>query len=373
MVWRADLFASASTLALDGSELLTSSLSHGRSTTRDKTGRTIRALKLALFDAPVSFYFVSWNHEYGHIARGNEAGIGVFLRLVGTPWSYPRFDLNTDLNYPRFQGPGPEFDYGAEAGGLEAGWVLKDRVEAAAIRSGRLSASAATTAAWATLDTPLYAAVNLTPDVLQSFPSGDLARYASRLVNERLRAHRPLSDDPIGTLRRRAMLNYLDLGLWSELVGVFRAHVWNGESSVPVLWLRIGRLRLLPSMRYAFTPVGPEASVRSYFGVGDHSGAFYVKRTEATLEPEMSGMGIAYTGRAFDGFRPRAAVDTWAGRIDGRGARVQIGGEIARGPFGTSRLGPITIDAGWKSAGYLLGLPLASGSYVSISAPIRVK
>jgi hypothetical protein len=317
-----------------------------------------RALKTVVFDLPVTWYFVSWNHEYGHITRSNEAGIDVALRRVGTPWSYPRFDL-VAINYPR--PAGPLFDLGAESGGLEASFVLKDRIEQEAAGRG-LSAGEAMTAIWASLNTPLYAQINTPDDLGQTLPTGDVARYAHQWVRDS-RRHRGVdfgsTQAAVARLRRRTLLNVVDAALIANVFGVLHDYVWHGRENVPTRTLSVRGVAFVPALRYALTPLGPEFSVRATVRTPGSEWRAYHRSAETTTNEPATGFGIQYSRSLTRRWASRLDADFWSQPAYGRGSRQQVYLRFRPWSMRTDRY--VEIGLGRKSAGYLQGQPERAG------------
>jgi len=374
MIWRADLFRSLAALAVASGDRALSRVEAAEFRKPTGRGRMLRAAKLGAVDVPVASFFVSWNHEYGHVARATERGVRTSLKVVGTPWSATRFSLEPDLSvYPAFADGLLEFDLALEGGGLEASWTLKDRAERRVITAERRDVGEALVTVMATLNTPLYAIWNLHREHVVGDPFGDLARYLDRAVAERLLAGQLTDGVPGNTrltimdrTRHRALLNFVDYGLWSAAAGILVDHVWNGETTIRQAWLNAGRVRVVPSLRYALTPDGPELSVRSHYAVEDHSGTVYVSRTEPTGHPGGVGFGGTWATMVGRDVLLRAGMDHWRSAGQPWRGRIEIETVVSGGPFG-SRLGPLAMLLGAKTSGSLPGLSTERGIYAAVS------
>ncbi|GMV20735.1 MAG: hypothetical protein AMXMBFR57_06840 [Acidimicrobiia bacterium] len=358
MVWRADLFGSLATSAVVPTTRLLG-LTEDKSPTR-RRNVAVRALKTLAFDLPVTWFFVSWNHEYGHIMRANEAGIEVVLRRVGTPWTYPRFDLIA-LDYPSFT-RGSMFDLGAESGGLEAGWVLKDRLEDAA-RARPLDAGEAMTAVWAGLNTTLYAHVNTPDDLFQQVvPSGDVARYAHQWILDSRRyagSTRGSQSEQVTRLRRRTLLNLVDGALLSNAFGVLHDYVWHGRETVQTRTLTVRGVRIIPALRYSLTPIGPELAVRTTVRSGRTEWKAYYRSAETITTEAATGFGVQHSRVVAGRFDSRLDLDFWRQPSSRRGSRQLA--TVSFQPWTTQRDRFVEVAVGRKSAGYLQGEPMKAG------------
>lgn len=364
MTWRADLFGSLGSLSIDTTNRWT------RLTSPDTPSKApakvaLRALKTLAFDLPVSWYFVSWNHEYGHITRATEAGIDVSLTLVGTPWTYPRFDLVATSVYPRLF-VGPMFDLATESGGLEAVWVMKDRLEREA-RTRPLTVGEALMVVWSSLDTPLYAQVNTPADLFQQIvPSGDVARYAHQWLRDTTRQLPGSHIERLTTLRRRALLNLLDVGMLSTAFGVIHDYVWLGRDAVTTRALTVRRVGITPALRYSLTPLGPELSVRTNVRMHSSEWAMYYRSTEAT---SATGFGLEFSRTFTPSVEPRVQLDFWSQPTTGRGSRQEISLRLRPRPLRS--VGFVDVALARKSAGYLQGQPLRAAVQFTSSLGYR--
>jgi hypothetical protein len=369
MVWHADMLSSAAVLSLTEGDHALRSLLPAAGKDTGAPSRLIRALELVGFDLPVSVFFVSLNHDLGHAYRGSEMGISFGVDLVGSPWSVHPFHLES-AQYPTFNGPSL-FDLGVESSGLEASWLLKDRMDERVLRQGSVRFGEAVTLLVASMDTPLYAAARLGPDARSHVyePQGDMVNYVYELQDQRGRAGQFGPGELRVTIRARSFLNLIDFSLWNDAAGV-GAWLIRGDEARPLSWLKIGGIGLIPSIRYSLTPVGPEFSVRSQFRKGQTLGSAYVRWSEPIGNAKQRGAGVAYLAPACRGIEATIRIDAWSHTLNSSGARGEISVSTIRWP--TSRVG-VTVTVGAKSSGYLEGFPLARSTYGAVGLNIAVR
>ena len=337
-------------------------------------GRLARAVRVALFDIPVTFYFTGLNHEWGHQRSADEFGVRSHLS-VWTPWSSPQFRLEQRSETP----PGELVTSVIHGGGLEASRRFKDRAEARMRRTDRIAPGHALATIMASMEMPIYAWHDLSPDRFGEAPSGrgdidmlvfDLAyRWPVTSLGEleNLR-HR---------VRARALLNLLDAGLWSEVAGFAVDHVWKGEESARVRWLSAGAVKVLPWMRYEWSPYGPEYYAGSHFRTSRTSGNAYVRRAAALRGDHQIGAGgsvsLAPLSRTFAGraheIVPTLEFDLWSHTSEGRGVHASIGAELDDWP---SRRAALAVAVGAKSRGHLIGYALEAGPYATVGLTVHV-
>lgn len=354
----------AAVLATDGLDQAVGRLWLNERRPDDRTSRSVRLAKLALFDAPVVAFFVGLQHEGGHISRSREQDFPYTFRVVGGPWSDHRFELIA-LDFGIFD------DLGAQAGGFEAARHLKDQTEIRYWSKDRISLGHALVSIVSALDLPVYALHNLAPGQFEDgFPLGDVAAVLSILQTKKLLAGEPYVLDPERRrIRSRALLNFADTSLWSLIYGVVVDHAWNGEDGLRVRWQRVRGLDLMPSVRYELTAIGPEYHVRSQFRTTRLAGLGYVRWSEQVDDARQVGFGGSIAPRRSGRVMPRLDLDLWSHTRDGTGVHGAVTVEITppRTPHAA-----LTFTLGGKSSGQVGALPLESGGYASAGVVFRV-
>jgi hypothetical protein len=278
--------------------------------------------------------------------------------------------VHPDFSYPRYFDPRGLFDLGIESGGLEASWVLKDRGELLQIPRDNVSPGEAITTVLASFDTPLYALTNLSESDVNGagfVTVGDAASYVSQLQEIRARGldFRHTRQE----VRLRSTLSFLDFKLWGDLVGLIHDELWEGRGSIPMRWLRLGPVRMMPALRYALTPVAPELSVRSLYRVANATGSAYFRWSENVPTTQYQGGGFSWS-RPSETVLPKISVDVWKSTSEGLGGHFDVEIGTAHWPkdWVTFRL-----SVGSKSAGYLEGFPMKATTYVTGGATIRIR
>jgi hypothetical protein len=243
-------------------------------------------------------------------------------------------------------------------------------------RADRIAAGHALVVVVSSLDLPLYAYWNLAPGKFDDpdghFPDGDLGMFVALLVEQRGTSRAaPFEasfDATRGAVRARSMLNLLDTSLWTLSYGIIRDYVWKAEAGVPVRWIHVAGADLIPSLRYAVTPIGPEYGIRSHYRVSRFTGLAYVRWSERTGAARQVGVGYSIDGWRPRGLKPTIAADVWSHTTEGVGFHAAFGLEFAAWP---SRRAAFSVTAGAKSAGYLPGFPLDRGPYLEAGFAIK--
>jgi hypothetical protein len=336
------------------------------------------------FDFFVGTYGSVVAHEFGHDTRAEELGRtaqvsiklfhSAFTRTSGAP-------LNAKESLS------------VSGAGFEGARVLADRIERRIYTRNRATYADMTMLFMTVLSSEIYRVSTLSERRLETPRSflgggpmglpGDAATYALNLTAVRLSRPRfafgeatmffPQIQATAREIRRASFLNLVDAGLLTGTFGLFTDYMWSGRRDIPVRWLPLGPVSLMPALRYELTPNGPEHQVRSHYKVGAHVGLGYV-RWSGPLEPlqpdvrGLWGIGGEYTRATNARVAPRFATDIWRD-VDGKTrGRAEVGA-TATGLL--HRRLTFTIDAGVKGDGYLRGYALRGGPYLTVGGGIR--
>jgi len=350
----------------DGVHLLLRHALKGTWTEANWLGRTGRALTLIGFDAPLSFFVVGLNHEYGHIERAREVGIAWRLKVIGSPWSEQAFVLS---------GP-PITDMSTAAGGFDASEALKEIVEERWYTARATTVSDALLLLGTTVHLPLYARRDLRNDILGSIPrlhaaSGDLAGYL-----------REWTADPSGgmgrhddivragrSIRRSVWLNLLDWSTMSAARELASTYIWQGSEVLAARWIPIGTVRLAPGLRYLPSPEGPERAIRTWLTYKAFLGKVWVRWTDPKEGRRLFGVGVSLA-QSRTALRPRVSIDVWNGTEGVTRWRAEVAGNATTPGIPRVRL---AFAFGYKTRGYVIGFPDRSGAYAEAGAIVSVK
>ncbi len=237
------------------------------------------------------------------------------------------------------------------------------------LRAERIAPGHALAAVMGSLDAPLYALRDLSPGrFAEGFP-GDVRTLVYDL-HERRSAYGTASLDDIRQhVRIRSALNLLDAALWSETVGLLGDHVWRGEADVQVRWLQLAGARVLPSVRYELSPLGPEYYVRTLYRAFGASGTAYGRWTERIGPNRQVGGGFSLSRWSTPRIQPSVSVDAWSHDVEGFGMRGEVEADVRGWPGERAAL---TAAVGAKSSGYLAGFAMDGGAYITAGVTVRV-
>jgi hypothetical protein len=328
----------------------------------------------AAFDFLVSGVGTIVAHEYGHKTRAEELGrsgtivirpfSGSFFHNRGAPFA-PRESIAV---------------FGA---GMEGARVLTDLVEDRIHARDVASPADLMTILVNTVASEAYVLSTLSesrlsnPDTFlnggRGMP-GDPVQYVANLTAVRLSLSRVTYADvtllfaDIRTtsraIRRGTLLNLLDYGLVSATVGLVDDYVKEGQRRIPVRWLRVGPVSLVPSLSYQLSPVGPERQARLRYKTRGGNGLAYVRWTEPLTNREhgLLGVGGSYQHAPIRGIEPKVAFDVW---------RNPTGAVSARGEVGVTYSPPVVRllvsgSVGAKGTGYVRGYSMAAAPYFDI-------
>ena len=233
----------------------------------------------------------------------------------------------------------------------------------------RIAPGHALAAVMGSLDAPLYALENLSPrSFAEGFP-GDVRTLVYDL-HERRSAYGTASLDDIRQhVRIRSTLNLLDAALWSETVGLLGDHVWRGEADVRVRWLQLAGARVLPSVRYELSPLGPEYYVRTLYRAFGASGTAYGRWTERIGPNRQVGGGFSLSRWS----TPRIRAERQRRRLVARRRGVR---DARRGRSRCPRLAGRARRPDGRGRGKVLRLPcgfaMDGGAYITAGVTVRV-
>jgi hypothetical protein len=171
-------------------------------------------------------------------------------------------------------------------------------------------------------------------------------------------------------IRRRSYLNLIDYGNVTIGVGLVRDYFWRGERHVPVRWIDVGPVALVPGLSYRLTPVGPETAVRTRYKVGAGTGHVYFRWTERLPHEaaSLAGAGGAFELKTLGRIAPRVGFDAWRNPDGTASVRGEAAATVSGWP--SDRV-VVTAAIGAKGRGYLTGYPLRSGTYFSVGGGLR--
>lgn len=237
------------------------------------------------------------------------------------------------------------------------------------LRGERIAPGHALAAISASLDAPLYAFRDLSPERFRREYLGDVLSLVRDF------ADRSAGDDPAALerlrhqVRTRMILNLVDTALWSEAYGIVTDHVWDGEAAVRVRWIALGDVRILPALRYELSPFGPEYSVGTLFRAFGSSGRAYGRWTESIDGDRLVGGGLMLSRWSIRGITPALTIDAWSDPQDGAGLHGGLEAIVSGWP---GRRAALTLGGGAKTSGHLVGFPLDGGAYVTVGLTLTV-
>lgn len=346
-------------------------LTRDRFTARSSAGVASRTARWALLDVPMAWYTFVWTHEYGHETRITEAGLPARVVVHGTPWTGLTAFTETSV-------PVADSTPAMYSAGIEGTNVLLRRLERRLLQSGdahhaELSAIfVATGMSFGYIQRDLSAGRVRQGAIFRSPDPGDPSGYVITLAHRRfavptLEQFQDLADG----IRNGSWLSLIDYQLVTVGVGLFRDYLVRGERQTPVRWITLGGVSLVPGLRYEMTPVGPERQVRSWIRIGPRVAAAYVRWTDTVDDQRLLGAGGEYRSLPMGRWRLGMMFDFWENPDDPAAARYGARYEANADWSPPAARWSLTLAAGGKSTGYLIGFPIASGAYGSVGEAIR--
>src|SRR5205823_12101791 len=223
----AGLFAAAGETLNWGADLGLDALL-GTSSERRPRDVLARLGRLWFVNLPIASLTHAASHDYGHFARGDEAGFHTrAIRVTHWPWPIPltaSVEGSADDAGPR---PAPPVQLPVLGGGEQAVYTLKQTLTDKIYSANTANYFDWLALGYAALDFPLYAWSDLSPSSLTSLDAffgtqqGDFRQYVLALAeieSDELKI-RTVRDYANG-IRRDAWLNLADYALWAGFARV---------------------------------------------------------------------------------------------------------------------------------------------------------
>jgi hypothetical protein len=333
-----------------------------------------RMARLWLIDMPIASLTVAGNHEFGHVLRVGWPSRYV-MHLTNWPWPVPATGLEVTMLAPP---PNWLWVLSPIAGGIEADFVNAERSLDRMYETGRASPFDVVQYTFAKAARSLY--------VLSEW-EGDPEYYAETLTAMHLESYIPPpgrwaaeSTRMHAALRKGAWFNLLDYALIAGAKSVLVDYVAHGDPIVEPAWLKLGRLRLVPSADYVFTPHGPQYQVGSRIRMAGGIGNAYVRWTQSLKVDSVSlgserftpqvpfrtrliGAGAQFHATSQRVIAPAVSADAWRDVDRHGGGRLELGARVRVPALGPRRA--IQFAIGGKTAGYLPGFAETGGLYVN--------
>ncbi len=334
-------------------------------------GMTYRLTKTVLVDNVVDHLAILIQHEvFGHGSRFREfgySGSSYSLNLV-PPYGSGRGTAYFGRSDPNRSETVHE-EIAMRSGGSEANAVLAKSVLMKWMRCGQIPARETLLYLFAANDLSWYI---LRTRLGRNIRSGNDVNNFLRLVN-RSEGY-PFQNDyrlTLGSLAKQNAIHFLDPFQYVSLFTYLVTYVWSGEEERGLPMLRIGNIGYMPSFRLGLAPWGSEAYFENYVATSQRVVNFYFRRGFGTFH-RFGGFGVqAISLMQSRRFSLDSGVDLW------HQPRLLLGGTEAkstRGGMGVALSGTcyyrlsqkkpvidLTVEMGYKTAGFLQGEQLRSG------------
>jgi hypothetical protein len=330
-----------------------------------------RALRVLFFDLPQEQWLLVANHEvFGHGGRVRELLDGFVGYGVDPPAPYGRgggvtfYQIDRDVTVHELQA--------ISVAGMEANGVAAGQIARRVFIDGRMSPRTALRYLGFELDAF---------DYIQK--TGDQPERAGHDVSDFLQLYN-LTAEFVGAdritprmIRRRSWLALANPVVASALVSIGR-YVATGSPDGPVFAIPVGRLQVMPALRYRLTPYGTEWELAGDVRTGAGAAQIAVRVGEAPLARPWA-VAARYSGLSLRDWQLDLGVDLWRQPplalgarddfgIDVIGTGLTWGGEAratAESAIATlwwsSTPATLIVDAGLKSQGFVPGEPLGPG------------
>jgi hypothetical protein len=351
-----------------------------------RVGPALRRLgQLWLVSMPIASLAQGRAHDFGHVARGHERGIGTdSIEILQWPWPIP-----IAQSAERAAGVATDYETLAIFGGGQQGSHVQQELLLDRIYSrDHANYFDWVLFAYTQLDAPVYAwwdlrRERLTDAAIEIATSpdfdgvsdrrsvlGDYGQFAISMTRIETSGYsdaarvRQYAD----SLRHAVWMNVLDYSLWA---GVMRVadYVITGDRYAPIPVLKIGRTTFVPGAYANLSSDGPEKGMRLRIVTPRYLPHVEVRWIDAMSNRRLWGVGAGVRTRSTARLGPELRTDVWQRDGKGAGFRFEAG---ARGQLmvGTRPL-ETSFRIGYKSEGYLTDAPRKAGPLASVGVAMR--
>jgi hypothetical protein len=371
----AGLFAAAGETLNWGADLGLDALV-GENSERRPRDLLARLGRLWFVNLPIASLTHAASHDYGHFARGDEAGFHTrAIRVTHWPWPIPlsgSVEGDGEVDGPR---PDPSVQLPILGGGEQGAYTLKQTLTDRIYSTNTADYFDWLVLGYAALDYPMYAWSDLSPSSLASFeaffrtPPGDFRQYVLALDEIesgeiKIRTVREYSTG----IRRDAWLNLADYALWAGFARVGE-YVVTGSRRTTNPAVRIGAVRVVPGAHATLSSLGPEKGIDVRLLTSAYLSHLDVRAITLPSGRHFWGGGVTMRSRETSRFLPEARADIWQRPTEGPGSRFEVGARHEIPAFGGRLDG--SFHVGYKSAGYLSDAPERAGILLSFSGAVR--
>lgn len=338
---------------------------------RKNVNRFFRLSKGFFWDLPIASLFSISQHEiFGHGYQYRNFNYIKNSYNINMPWPYGKgggFARRGTLESPRIRSKHEDISIyygGAEATRLFSNtitkkWILSDSIHYKEAFLGLR-----------TFNSPHLAMLFMKEITPESFD--DFSRYLvgvnnyygySGLDNHKLTRNH---------IRKKALINFLNPFIGMSFYSVIVNYSFKGETNGKLNWIKMGRIKYLPSFRIGLTPFGDETFFESFLKKENKAARVYYRHGNPVFE-KFNGFGIE-TIHLFN-FSKKIILDF---NLDGwKQPELELGGEEIRlskkGFGGLVKINfqirmwespqPVYLSGqiGYKTDGYIEGEPLSKG------------
>ena len=334
--------------------------------------------RLWFVNLPIASLTHAASHDYGHFARGDEAGFHTrALRVTHWPWPIPLTGSVEGEGEGEDDGPRPDPSVKLPilGGGEQGAYTLKQTLTDKIYTADTANYFDWLVLGYAALDFPLYAWSDLSPSSLTSFDAffrtqqGDFRQYVLALDEIesgeiKIRTVREYANG----IRRDAWLNLADYALWAGFARV-GAYVVTGSRRTTNPAIRIGAVRVVPGAHATLSSLGPEKGIDVRLLTSAYLSHLDARAITLPSGRHLWGSGVTMRSRDTRRFLPEARADVWQRPTEGPGFRFEAGARHEIPAFG-GRL-DASFHVGYKSDGYLADAPERAGILLSLSGTLR--
>jgi hypothetical protein len=340
-----------------------------------------RFSRLILLDYVAAHMLMLVQHEvYGHGARLREFGVKDIAYQFHFPPPLGTYGGRAIQVGPSNRRWGEDEELAFNFSGSEATSLLSSQMEARFFEANSMHHQDALLHLYTGMDMPAYILSQWLAGQLGGTVGGDPGQYMRSINQKYVSASNPYN---ISTLARQSLVTFLNPFDWYSIYTVGIQYLVKGNTRLPQLpTIGIGSLRYLPALSYNLTPFGSEFILYNYVKRGEKTFVGDIRVGDNRFE---SHWGADVLARRILESR-RWEVSLQAGgwhqpplHLGGESIYETKGGlggygkaHVAWAPTLNSPDVRLYLQGGYKSAGYVMGEPLASGPILRFGLDFRV-
>jgi len=339
----------------------------------------IRFSRYALLDVSVDYFSVVFQHEYfGHGARYREFDMdGIFYKF---DWPPPYGHGGGQATNQRSVDISRQQVISIWTAGIESEQILNRDLRLHWMNRGNLSTREASLYFWSFQIAAVY--VQDSEENLSLLSAENDPQAYIRLINAE-NGYTDLQNLKMNMkdLKKKMQLNKADPFLFYSMYVLLKDYLWDGKKSVNMPMLHFGNVSYLPAFRAGLTPFGVQYYFENYIRTAKRNSLVELQYGDQTFHKSWGGVGFTVQNvlqlenstfdiTAYLWNQPGLKFGNTSVREEksGLGSCFTVRGYYALQPGSATW---ITIELGYKTAGYIDAYPLDASPLVKFGLAFR--